>query len=192
MRATAWRDFLCPWCYLGLDRSEQMRSMGVEITTLPYELHPTYPAAGIEVPPSAFERMRPLFDDAGLAFVPPPRLPNTHRALATAEYVRRSDPEAFERLERAVFAAQWVEGRWLGDPEVLDELVAAAGADAAGVRHAVDGGELEGTLRRSHEAAWEANVTGTPAWVFENGFLLPGAQSRDTVARLVGRLLERA
>ena len=191
MRATVWSDYLCPWCYLGLDRSDQMRAMGVEITTLPYELHPDYPPEGLTVPARVYDRVRPLFDEIGMPFVPPTRVPNTHRILATAECVRRRQPDAFDRLERALFAAHFVEGRFLGDPDTLDEVVAGAGADATAVRDAVDAGELESALEEAREAAWDANVTGTPAWRFDNGFLLPGAQPRETVARIVGRILER-
>ena len=192
MRATVWSDYLCPWCYLGLDRSDQMRAMGVEITTLPYELHPDYPPDGLAVPVRVYDRVRPHFDEVGMRFVPPTRIPNTHRVLATAECVRRREPDAFPRLERALFEAHFVEGRFLDDPEVLDAVVTEAGADAPAVRVAVDAGELEPALVSAREAAWDADVTGTPAWRFDNGFVLPGAQSRETVARIVGRMLERA
>ena len=49
MRATAWSDYLCPWAYLGRDRTRLMRDLGVEITQLPYELHPEVPPEGTEI-----------------------------------------------------------------------------------------------------------------------------------------------
>ena len=193
MKAVVWSDYLCPWCYLGLDRTARMLELGIEsVTTLPYELHPTIPLAGVDVSPDRFARMRPLFDEAGLRFAPPRRVPNTHALLATAECVRRRWPEVFPALERALFEAHFADGLFLGDREVVDAIVARAGADAAAVRAAVDAGEMEPALREARAAAMDASVTGTPAWRFENGFVLPGAQPRETVDRIVGRLLDRA
>jgi predicted DsbA family dithiol-disulfide isomerase len=170
-----------------------MIELGVEsVTALPYELHPTLPHEGITVSATRYDTMRPLFDEAGLQFTPPPRVPNTHRVLATAECVRRRWPDAFPALERALFHAHFAEARFLGDPDVVDDAVTSAGADAAEVRAAVDAGELEDALRESRDAALDASVTGTPAWRFDNGFVLPGAQPRDTVDRIVRRLLDRA
>ena len=193
MNAVVWSDYLCPWCYLGLDRTARMLALGVgSVTTLPYELHPSIPAEGVEMSPRRMDAMRPLFDEAALPFVPPTRIPNTHRVLATAECVRRRWPEAFTTLERSLFAAHFADGLFLGDPDVVDSLVAAAGADAADVRATVDAGDMEAALRESRDAAMDASVTGTPAWRFDNGFVLPGAQPRETVDRIVSRLLERA
>jgi predicted DsbA family dithiol-disulfide isomerase len=193
VKAVVWSDYLCPWCYLGLDRTARMVALGIEsVTTLPYELHPAIPVSGADVSPRRFDAMRPLFDEAELPFAPPRRVPNTRRVLATAECVRRRWPEAFAVLERSLFTAHFADGLFLGDPDVVDALVAGAGADAPSVRAAVDAGEIEPALRAARDEAIDASVTGTPAWRFDNGFVLPGAQPRETVDRIVGRLLDRA
>jgi len=192
VKAVVWSDSLCPWCYLGLDRTDRMLALGIEsVTMLPYELHPDIPAGGVMISPRRYDSMRPLFDEAELAFVAPARIPNTHRVLATVEAVRRRRPDALRALERALFAAHFAEGRFLGDPAVVDDIVESCGANATAVRAAVDGRELEPALRAARQAAHDASVAGTPAWRFDNGFVLPGAQPRETVDRIVGRLLGR-
>jgi predicted DsbA family dithiol-disulfide isomerase len=178
-----------------------MQSLGVEVVALPYELHPEIPVEGLtlrerwgaryEEAKGMYARIEAACADAGLPFRRPERIPNTRRVLQTAEAVRRRHPEAFAALDRSLFDAHFVEGRFLGDPDVLDELVTAAGAPAAEVRAAVETGELRPALRESMEAAMEAGVTGTPAWLFDGKFLLPGAQPRDVVRRVVERLKER-
>jgi predicted DsbA family dithiol-disulfide isomerase len=40
-------------------------------------------------------------------------------------------------------------------------------------------------------AAEQVGVTGTPAWLLDGRFLLPGAQPRDVIERIVSRLRER-
>src|SRR5688500_16602448 len=48
MEAVVWSDYLCPWCYAGLDRSARLEAeLGVTVTPLPYELHPGIPLEGV-------------------------------------------------------------------------------------------------------------------------------------------------
>jgi predicted DsbA family dithiol-disulfide isomerase len=128
---------------------------------------------------------------AGLEFNRPARIPNTRRALLTAEWVRRHHPAAFESLDRSLFTAHFVDNRPLDDPALLDELVAAAGADAAAARRAVEDGLVDDVLQESMRAADEANVTGTPAWLLDGRLLIPGVQPRELFEIWVTRLRER-
>jgi len=174
----------------------------VTVTSLPYELHPEIPVGGISLrdrwgarygeAAAMYVRIEMECDAAGLPFRRPQRAPNTRRALLTAEYVRGHQPEAFDRLERSLFEAHFVDNRPLDDPLVLDELVAAAGADASVARAAVEEGEMDAPLRVSMQAAGEAGVTGTPAWLLDGRLLIPGAQPREVIERWVTRLRERS
>ena len=183
-----WSDFLCPWCYLGTDRSQRLRALGADVTTLPYELHPEFPAGGVPIKPGYFRRIALLCDEVGLEFREPTRLPNSRRLLATAELIRQQIPEAYAGLESKLFAATFVEGRFLGDRDVVDEIVTAAGVDAAEVRDAVDAGIVDQALDASRAAAFERGVTGTPAWLFDGVFLLPGVQDPELYERVLTKL----
>jgi predicted DsbA family dithiol-disulfide isomerase len=173
----------------------------VRITALPFELHPEIPPAGFSLrerwgarygeADAMYRRIADECEAAGLPFRRPEHVPNTRRALETAELVRQRWPEAFAALDRALFTAHFVEGRSLGDPDVLDDLVAGAGADTAEVRRAVDAGEAAGAVQASMAAAEQVGVTGTPAWLIDGRFLLPGAQPHDVIERIVARLRER-
>ena len=172
------------------------------VTSLPYELHPEIPVGGISLKErwgarygeasAMYGRIEQECEKAGLPFKRPARVPNTRRALETAEWIRRHQPPAFDGLERSLFHAHFVENRPLDDPAVLDELVAAAGADAGAARHAVESGAMEAALHESTEAAIDANVTGTPAWLLDGRLLVPGAQPRDLFEIWVTRLRERS
>ncbi|MBV9411624.1 MAG: DsbA family protein [Acidimicrobiia bacterium] len=178
-----------------------LRSLGVTVTSLPYELHPEIPVGGISLKErwgarygeasAMYARIEKECEQAGLPFRRPARVPNTRRALETAEWVRRNQPTSFDSLERALFDTHFIENRPLDDPEVLDELVSAAGADAVAARVAVDEGAMLPALRESMDAAMDANVTGTPAWLLDGRLLIPGAQSRDLYEIWVQRLRQR-
>ena len=139
-----------------------------------------------------YARIEQECEKAGLPFRRPPRVPNTRRALKTAEWVRRRQPDAFDVLDRSLFEAHFVDNRPLDDPVVLDELVTAAGADASAARQAVEAGAMDEPLTESMEAAMDANVTGTPAWLLDGRLLIPGVQPRELFVIWVGRLRRQA
>ena len=195
LHAVVWSDYLCPWCYVGLDRTRQLEDLGVTVTVMPYELHPEVPSEGWTAREGRgrrlYERIAAECEEAGLPFTRPPRIPNTRRALATSEWVRQHAPDVHKTLHRSMFDALFVEGAALDDPDVLDGLVLRAGADAAACRAAVDAGEMDAALDASREAAIDAGVTGTPSWFLDDRLLIPGLQSPEIYDRMVTRLRER-
>src|SRR4051794_26374931 len=106
-----------------------MKSLGVEVVALPFELHPDFPVEGMSLrerwgerygeAAGMYARIEQACTEAGLPFRRPERIPNTRRALQTAECVRQRYPDAFDTLDRSLFAAHFVEGRFIGDPDVL-------------------------------------------------------------------------
>jgi predicted DsbA family dithiol-disulfide isomerase len=179
MRAQLWSDYICPWCYLGQDRTALLRSLGITVVARPYELHPRIPAEGI---PSErrYSRIAAACEEVGLPFNPPKVVPNSRRALVAAEAVRVNAPASFDDLDRALFAAYFVEGRNIGDPDVIAELVEKSGAGA--IEYDVN------LLKVSMEEAYEAGVSGTPAWWIEDRLMIPGVQDRSLYEQMVARL----
>lgn len=197
MQATCWSDYLCPWCYLGQHRDGLFAELGVSVVHRPYELHPEIGPEGRRVRPDG--RLGPTFDrieaecaEVGMAFRRPARMPNTRRALATAELVRTGHAAAFPALHRSLFEAQFVTGHPIDDADVLDALVTDAGAPADEIRAAVDAGEGDLLVDTSMTDARAAGVTSTPTWVLDSGLALPGALDPDTLRRWVTKALSRS
>jgi predicted DsbA family dithiol-disulfide isomerase len=194
--ATCWSDYLCPWCYVGQHRDALLASLGVRVVHRPYELHPEIPAAGRAVRPdgrlrATFDRIEAECDAAGMPFRRPDRMPNTRRALASAEWVRVHHADAFAALHRALFAAQFATGEPLDDPDVVDGAVAAAGAPAAEVRAAVDDGRAGALVDVSMAEARASGVTSTPTWVVGEGLVIPGALDPATMERWITKVVAR-
>jgi predicted DsbA family dithiol-disulfide isomerase len=191
-----WSDYLCPWCYLGLDRERQLEELGLEVVIRPFELHREIPLDGRELRDGGrtamvFDHVGRECEAVGLPFRRPARSPNTRAVLGAAEHVRLTQPDVFPALHRALFRAHFAEGRDLGDAAVVDELIASCGGDPAAVRCAVDDGTAQQALERSMAEAWDHEVTGTPAFLLPSGFVIPGVQDRETMARIAQRTLER-
>jgi len=172
-----------------------LTDLGVEVTHLPYELHPEIPEVGRSI--RADGRLAPTFHRVaiecgalGLPWRPPTRMPNTRRALETAEWVRTSHPTAAATLHAGIFEAHFGEGLAIDDPDLLDDLVGASGAPPASVRAAVDAGAARILVEASMAAARAAGVTSTPAWVLDGGFVVPGVLDRATMARWITKIAE--
>ena len=192
-----WSDYLCPWCYLGRDRTALLEQLGIAVTPLPYDLHPELPAAGRRVSPTGrladvHARIASECAAVGLPFNPPEHIPNTRLALRAAEIVRAVDPAMFAKLDAALFVAVFVDGVDVGDAEALAGVVSTAGADGPRVVRAAEAGEGADEVRTSMEAAHEVGVTGTPAWLLDGRLLIPGVQDRVTIEQWVTRMRARS
>jgi len=76
-----WFDYVCPWAYLGRDRTALMRSLGVDVVVRPFELHPEIPREGVEVRPGrrldrVFHLIGAECAELGIPFDPPARSRN--------------------------------------------------------------------------------------------------------------------
>ena len=196
MDAICWSDYLCPWCYLGQHRDQLLIDLGVTVVHLPYELHPEIPREGRPVRPdgrlrTTFDRLETACDEAGMPFRRPTRMPNTRRALETAEWVRQHEPQAFPAVHRGLFDAHFATGDPIDDPGVIDDIVAAAGADAIAIRDAVDTGRSAPLVDASMVEARAAGIVSTPTWLVDGRLTIPGALDPETVTRWVSRLIER-
>ncbi len=197
MRVTVWSDYCCPWCYLALDRLELLDELGVAADVLPFELHPETPPGGRRHRPDGrtarvFARVGAECEEAGLPFVAPGATPNTARVLEVAEAVRRTSPEAFPDLHRALFRGHFVDGLDLGDAGVVDALAEGAGADLGAVRAWQADGRAGAAVAEARAAALELGVTATPGFRFDTGLVVTGVHPRASLTRWVTRMRGRA
>ena len=200
MDAVVWSDFICPWCYVGLDRTAVLERRGVRVRPLPFELHPELPPEGISLRSTRpggrtaqlYERIEVECERVGLPFRRPDRVPSSRQALELSVVVEQVAPEAAPVLHRLLFRAHFVDGAAIDDPAVLDRLVSEAGADADDVRAAWSAGAASGALERCREAAYDAGATGTPSWLVDGRALIAGLQPPERYERVVDRLLARA
>ena len=197
MHALVWTDYICPWAYLGRERTALLQSLGVTVTARPYELHPDLPPSGRAVRLGGrLDRLHALIasecEAVGLPFQAPSKVPNSRRALETAEVVRSIDEDAFGALDAALFEAHFVDGLDIGDADVIDGLVALSAGRTDEVRTRVDNGEGREAVAASIRTAHDHGIAATPAWLFPGDFVLPGVQPTELYERVVARLRAQA
>ena len=151
-----WYDFTCPFSYVGQHRTAILTRRGLVVTLLPFQSHPEIPVDGMEAGPRYAHVYTTLEREAKAAGLPlrwPDRIPNTRRALAAAEWVRRNRPESFAQVHRDLFAAHFALGEDIGDPAVIERI-------------AQTGGELDEEAVAESEALGRGRgMKSTPAWL---------------------------
>ena len=194
-------DFVCPWCYIGKRNLDALRAEAdIETRWHPYLLHPDMPPGGLdraELVRTKFgseERAKELgrnvetaAREAGLfiSLGKQPRIPDTrdaHRLMRWAAGQGVADALA-ERL----FAAYFVDGRDIGDAEVLADLAADVGLDGAVVTRLLAGAADREAVQALADHARAIGVTGVPTMVIGAKLAVVGAQPvealRDAVAQ---------
>ena len=136
------------------------------------------------------ERLRRLFEDAGLSYRPhPERVPSSRAALRLTELAR--DRGKHRPVHDRLMNAYWAEGLDIGDREILRGLATEAGLADDEVERVLAGDEYLGRVQASTEQAQAIGVDGIPAWLLDGRLLVLGAQPRavfaDAFAQLSGR-----
>jgi predicted DsbA family dithiol-disulfide isomerase len=181
-----WFDFLCPFCYVGQSRTAILRQHGLQVVDLPFLAHPDIPAQGVAVGPrvgTLYERIEREAKAAGLPLNWPLRLPDTHKALAAAEWIRRRQPQISQRFNQELFAAHFVRRQDLGDLTVILQYALALAADAAALQAALLDGTALAEAQEAESLGRHHGVHGTPAWLIERQ-LISGLASISEFGRL--------
>jgi predicted DsbA family dithiol-disulfide isomerase len=129
--------------------------------------------------------------EAGLPLHWPPRLPDTRRALATAEWVRRHQPRAFPQLHEQLFAAHFALGENLEDPAVLDRHARESGVDIVALHDGLADGSAAEAVAEAETLGRTWGVRGTPAWLIAQR-LITGLQSASEFERLADSAVQLA
>jgi predicted DsbA family dithiol-disulfide isomerase len=149
--------------------TEPQSSSGMfPVVELPFRAHPDIPPGGIPAGP----RNGPMYAmlerearEAGLPLHWPPRLPDTRRALAAAEWARRHQPSAFPQLHKDLFEAHFVLGENLEDAAVIDRHASESGIDLTALHSALTDNTAAAAVMEDEMIGRKHGVQGTPAWL---------------------------
>ena len=190
-------DVVCPWCYIGRRRLGHALSLYAArepeihpiVSWHPFQLNPDLPREGIDRrayleakfggPQRAaeiYERVRAAGQTVGIdfAFERIERQPNTrdaHRLIAWAQ-ARGDAEDLVERLFRAYF----LEGRGIGEREVLIAIAGEAGLPADAARAYMESEEGADSIEAMDRRVRELGVSGVPFFIFGSSVAVSGAQ----------------
>ena len=161
---------------------------------VPYELHPEIPKEGRprdQVLPAQYraraeEGVRRLSAEVGLSLRLHDRLINSRPALQAAEYARSQG--RFLPMHRALFRAYWDDGADVSDLEVLRRVGEQTGVDPDAMTKAVEADTYGDYLDARRAEAEDLMISGIPAHVIADGYLVMGAQPYGVFERLMTQL----
>jgi predicted DsbA family dithiol-disulfide isomerase len=124
--------------------------------------------------------------DAGITLASNRHLSNSHRALELAEFAR--DRGRFSAVHDALFRAYFEEARDIGDIDVLLEIARACELDPEEFRFETLLGRYAALVNQTSALARSKGVTSTPTMIFDDRFVLTGAQDIETYRSVLERL----
>jgi len=167
-------DYICPFCYIGYLRLEKLRRhFDLAVNWVLVEIHPESPPEGKPVGELGYprkhldrllEQLGELARIEGGELAPHAFTTNSRRALLLAEAAKQHGPDVFYTLHRRLFEAFLLEGRNIGDTQVLETLAEACGVPGDTVEKAWREPVYEQTLQRNLAAAAKIGATATPTF----------------------------
>ena len=209
MRVDIWSDVICPWCYVGKARFEKALDSfahrdEVEVVYHSFELDPGSPRGQQESnlamlskkfgksPEEALAldgQVGSLARAEGLGFDSGRPVGNTfdiHRVLHLG-----LDQGVQQALLSAVNEALFAQARDVFDRDVLAEVAAGAGLDAAEVGKVLDGDAYADEVRQDELQAREIGINGVPFFVFDMALGASGAQPTELFTSALNQAWER-
>jgi predicted DsbA family dithiol-disulfide isomerase len=206
-------DVVCPWCIIGLKQVEKAltlvgQDIAAETYWHPFELNPNMVPEGEDTAEHIARkygstpeqsrinrsRLADIGNSVGFAFNygEGMRIYNTFNAhkLLTIFGSERGW-RAQTALKMALFAAYFQDRRDVSNVDVLCDIAEAQGMDRAVALAWINDAALT-TSVRAEMAHWtDQNITGVPAIIFDQKYMVPGAQSAETFADVINKVLTK-
>lgn len=198
-------DPICPWCYIGKTLLEQALAQAPEnpfvIEWHPFQLNPDMPAEGMDRraylegkfggQEGAVRAYAPVVEHAqnaglNINFEAMQRTPNTldaHRLIHWAG-IEGKQNEAVD----ALFDAYFVQGRDIGDHEVLGDIADTLGMDASVVRKLLETDADREAIAQRDAHSRQMGVSSVPTFIVGGQHAVPGAQQPELWLKVINEI----
>ncbi|GGG75465.1 polyketide biosynthesis protein [Salipiger pallidus] len=198
-------DPICPWCYIGKAQLDaallDAPDHPFQMRWRPFMLNPDMPAEGMDRrayletkfggQKGAVDAYMPISEHAAQAGVEI-NLDAISRTPSTVDAHRLIHWAGIEGVQQAVisalFRAYFVDGRDIGDTEILGDIADACGLDASLVQRLLRSDADRREIFEMDAAARGMGVTSVPTFVVAGQHAVPGAQPPALWARVIDEL----
>ena len=166
----------------------------VNVTWLPFELHPEAPIEGI--PREAYfgrerserihSHLQSVAESVGLTMKSRDVIINSRRALGAAEFARERG--LYDEMHHALFKAHWEGTGRLEDIDDLVRIGAEISLDPGELRTALEEDRYAEVIDENRRLAASVGIDAIPAHIFGRRYLVVGAQPYEVLKQVVDRL----
>ncbi|HUU74075.1 MAG TPA: DsbA family oxidoreductase [Burkholderiales bacterium] len=207
MRIDIVSDVVCPWCIIGYKQLEiALHETGTpaEIHWHPFELNPHMPEEGEDLqqhlaakygstPEDSHKvraRLTAMGSELGFSFnyADDMRIVNTFRAHQLLHWAGAQGRE--HDLKMALFAACFTHQQNVNDPDVLADTAASVGLDRDEALAVLRDARFADAVRGAERVWTERGIQGVPAMIFNQKYLVTGAQGIENFTSVLRQLAE--
>ena len=199
LRLTVFSDYICPFCYVGHHRLMRLRDeYDLKINWCFIEIHPETspegePVTSLEYPSEQWnqlmQNLEAVAKEEGIAMAEHTFTTNSKDALLLSEAAKEQGREKFYDLHEKLFAAFFVDGRNIGDRNILRELASDSGIDNAAIESAWQGEKYQQRILSSYHAARQHEIQAVPSFIFGER-KLTGVVTEDVMRSAARELVE--
>jgi predicted DsbA family dithiol-disulfide isomerase len=196
LHVDVWSDFVCPWCFLVSTSLEKLEeSHGVTITWKAYELRPKGSPPMPEEYRARIEAAQPrLHQMARTQYgveLNGGELGIDSRAAHIGMKYAETQGKGHEYHKR-VFEAHWLEAANIGNLDVLAGLAEEVGLEREAFLASLNNKALETEVETEQMQAYQYQLRGVPALIFENKYYIAGAHPYDELVNVVKQIEREA
>ena len=200
-RITVYSDYVCPFCYLGRASLEQYlasREAPLEIDWRPFDLrsgqrredgtidHSVDTGKDEEYFEEAKKGVRRLQEkyDVEMDLEITTDIDSLPAQVVSYAVTESEDYETWLAFDEAVFDALWLDGRDIGDADVLADIAESVGIDPERVHEILADETRREAVHEQFQRAHQQGVTGVPTFAYD-GYAARGAVPPAQLERLV-------
>jgi len=190
-----WSDFVCPWCFLVATTLKQLEaSHNVTVRWRSYELRPVGSPPIPDWYKEKIKHMRPQFQAIAksqydIDIHQGPFGINSRPALIGMKYAESQDKGNLYHMR--VFSAYFEDGLNIEDMAILRDIVTDIGMDADSFEDALSQPEFDIAVTADVQTAQAFGITGVPAMLLMDKYMINGAQPYEELARIVDQIRQR-
>lgn len=194
VRIDVWSDYNCPWCFLASTSLEKLEaSHPVEVHWHSYELRPKgsppmpaeYKARIDANKPRLYQMAREQY---GVELEQGPFGIDSRPALIGAKFAEVKG--VGKAYHHAVMHAYWTEAKDISNIEVLADLAERVGLAREEFLAALDDPKYDEQVQQDIDQAQAYGLTGVPAIIFENRYLVSGALPYPALVEAIAQVRE--
>lgn len=194
-KVVVYSDYVCPFCYMGYASLQEVaQQFPLDIEWRAFELRP-----GGEEPEPAYRRMieerfpntQAMAAEYGLDLHALRFGVDTRPAHQAYKIVQGLAPERAAAFHEALFEAHWSGEYHIGHPDDLVAIAESVDIDGEALRQRLAAEVAWEEVRAETELAQQQNITGVPAFLLDDQYLVTGARPPEQLARFIRAVREQ-